>query len=87
MLVRVVPGRQDHVVQAAGAVVEEEEEDGRLRMDLRFADRAHATSVLWSLLPDVTVLAPEELRAEFAARLDAARAGLAAGTVSRRTPR
>jgi predicted DNA-binding transcriptional regulator YafY len=78
--VRVRAGRRDDVVRAALSVAGEvTEDDGRVRMDVTFADRAHAAAVLWSLLPDVTVLEPVGVRAELAERLDAAAAGLRDG--------
>ena len=44
---------------------------------LTFADRAHATGVLWSLAADVTVLEPAELRSELVDRAPGILAGCA----------
>jgi predicted DNA-binding transcriptional regulator YafY len=73
-VVRVRPGARDGVAGAALAASADAADPDRL--ELTFADRAHAVGVLWSRVPDVTVLAPGELRAEFADRVTAALAAL-----------
>lgn len=51
--------------------------DGWRAVRLTFADRAHATGVLWSLAAAVTVLEPAELRAELVDRAAGVLAGCA----------
>jgi hypothetical protein len=75
--VRVRPGCRDALAAVALAVAADAvDPDGWLRVELTFADRAHAVGVLWGRVPDVTVLGPDELRAEFADRVAGALAGL-----------
>jgi predicted DNA-binding transcriptional regulator YafY len=70
--VRVSEVRRDALVRTARAVSDEEpESNGWLRLTVEFGDAAHAEGVLWSLGADVEVLAPADLRATLASRVEA----------------
>jgi predicted DNA-binding transcriptional regulator YafY len=78
--VRVRAERRDALVAAAvGVVAEAVDDDGWISLELTFADSTHAAGTLWSLLPDVAVLAPAELRDGLAGRATAAVAVLRDG--------
>jgi proteasome accessory factor B len=55
----------------AGAVWLREREDGRIELEVPFADAGAAAGLLLQFGPDVEVLAPPSLRAEVIARLEA----------------
>jgi predicted DNA-binding transcriptional regulator YafY len=66
--VRVRPHRHAALLRVARSVGAERERDGWLHTDAEFADEGYAAMMLWSLAPDVEVLAPEPLRRALAVR-------------------
>ncbi|MEV0660429.1 helix-turn-helix transcriptional regulator [Actinomadura luteofluorescens] len=76
VLLRVNPARREDLVGTALAVLTEEDDtDGRLRMEVTFQDSRHAVWAMWQLATNAEVLAPQWLRnslrdraAEIAAR-------------------
>jgi predicted DNA-binding transcriptional regulator YafY len=63
VLVRVDPARREELAGTALAVLAEEDEaDGRLRLEVTFQDRRHAEWALWQLAADAEALAPQWLR-------------------------
>ena len=61
-LVRMDPDRREELVGTALAVLAEETDGGRLRIEVTFQDLRHAVWALWQLGPDAEALAPESLR-------------------------
>jgi predicted DNA-binding transcriptional regulator YafY len=74
VLARIRDGRRGDLVAAARAADVPDEEtvrgtpEGWQAVRVTFADRAHASGVLWQLGADVRVLEPAELRVDLAGR-------------------
>ncbi|MBQ0867172.1 YafY family protein [Streptomyces sp. RK75] len=72
VLIRMDPARREELLETALAVrAEENDSEGRLRLEVAFQDARHAEWALWQLAMDAEALAPQWLRTSLRVRAEA----------------